>query len=156
MKSQTKVLQALIKILTNELTAINQYFLHARMCKDWGYEKIAKKFYDESLEEMRHARDLIDRILFLEGIPNVQNLHSLNVGTTIKSQLEKDLALEYLAISDLKESIQICTQAADFTSKDLLESILINEESHVDWIESQLNIINDLGEKTYLSQQFTS
>ena len=155
MKGHPEVISALKIILTNELTAVNQYFLHARMCKDWGYEKIGEKFYKESLDEMKHAKELIDRILFLEGTPNVQKLHPLKVGTTVKNQLENDLALEGQAITDLKESIKICVNASDFTSRELLESILISEENHTDWIESQLNIIGEIGEKHYLSQQLT-
>ena len=155
MKGQTEVISALKTILTNELTAVNQYFLHARMCKDWGYEKIGEKIYKESIDEMKHAKKLIDRILLLEGAPNVQKLHNLNIGSTVKSQLESDLALEYQAISDLKKSIGICVKHSDFTSRELLEKILISEEGHIDWIESQLNIIKDIGEAHYLSQQIS-
>ena len=155
MKGQTEVISALKTILTNELTAVNQYFLHARMCKDWGYEKIGEKIYKESIDEMKHAKELIDRILFLEGAPNVQKLHNLNIGNTVKSQLESDLALEYQAISDLKKSIDLCVKHSDFTTRELLEKILISEEEHVDWIESQLNIIKNIGEAHYLSQQLS-
>ena len=153
MKGHSEVISALKEILTNELTAVNQYFLHARMCKDWGYEKIGDKFYKESIDEMKHARDLIDRILFLEGIPNVQKLHPLKIGTTIPKQLENDLSFEEKAIFDLKKSIEICIKVSDFASKELLESILVNEEKHTEWIESQLNLIKDIGEANYLSQQ---
>ena len=153
MKGQIEVISALKEILTNELTAVNQYFLHARMCKDWGYEKIGDKFYKESIDEMKHAKELIDRILFLEGIPNVQKLHNLKVGTTVKKQLENDLGFEYKAVSDLKKAIEICVQFSDFTSRELLEKILISEEEHIDWIEGQLNVIKEVGEDNYLSQQ---
>ena len=153
MKGHVDVISALKGILTNELTAVNQYFLHARMCKDWGYEKIGDKFYKESLDEMKHARDLIDRILFLEGLPNVQKLHPLKVGTTVKTQLENDLLLESQAIKDLKAAIQLAFKHSDFTSKELLESILVSEEEHIDWIEAQLHIIKEIGEDKYLSQQ---
>ena len=153
MKGQTEVISVLKTILTNELTAVNQYFLHARMCKDWGYEKLGEKIYKESIDEMKHAKELIDRILFLEGTPNVQKLHNLNIGATVKGQLESDLALEYQAISDLKKSIDICVKHSDFTSRELLEKILISEEEHIDWIESQLNVIKEVGEENYLSQQ---
>ena len=153
MKGHSEVISALKEILTNELTAVNQYFLHARMCKDWGYEKIGDKFYKESIDEMKHARDLIDRILFLEGIPNVQKLHPLKIGTTIPKQLENDLNLEGKAIFDLKKSIETCIKVSDFASKELLESILVSEEKHTEWIESQLNLIKDIGEENYLSQQ---
>jgi len=153
MKGHSEVIEALKKILTNELTAVNQYFLHARMCKDWGYKKIGDKLHKESIDEMKHARDLIDRILFLEGIPNVQKLHPFKIGLTVKNQLENDLQSENKATSDLKKSIEICTKFSDFTSRELLENIMISEEEHIDWIESQLNIIKDIGENNYLSQQ---
>ena len=153
MKGHPEIIEALKGILTNELTAVNQYFLHARMCRDWGYEKIGDKVYKESIDEMKHAKELIDRILFLEGAPNVQKLHSLNNGTTVKKQLKNDLELEYKAISDLKQAIEICVKHSDFTSRELLEKILISEEEHIDWIESQLNVIEEVGEDNYLSQQ---
>ncbi len=153
MKGQPEVISSLKGILTNELTAVNQYFLHARMCKNWGYQKIGEHFYKESIDEMKHARSIIDRILFLEGVPNVQKLHPLKVGHNVKTQLENDLQLETQAISDLKKAIEICIKAEDFASKDLLENILIGEEEHTDWIESQLNLIKELGLEIYLSQQ---
>ena len=155
MKGHSEVISALKEILTNELTAVNQYFLHARMCKDWGYEKIGDKFYKESLDEMKHARDIIDRILFLEGAPNVQKLHPLKIGATVPQQLENDLQLEQKAISDLKQSIETCIKVSDFASKELLEDILVSEEKHTDWIESQLNLIKDIGVENYLSQQLS-
>lgn len=153
MKGHPEVISSLKNILTNELTAINQYFLHSRMCKDWGYEKIGEKFYKEAIDEMKHAKDLIDRILFLEGTPNVQKLHSLNIGETVKNQLKNDLDLESKAIADLKKSIETCIKVSDFASKELLESILVSEEKHTEWIESQLNLIKNIGEENYLSQQ---
>ena len=153
MKGHPEVIEALKKILTNELTSVNQYFLHARMCKDWGYGKIGDKFYKESIDEMKHAKELIDRILFLEGIPNMQRLHLLKIGETVKKQLENDLGLERKAIADLKEAIEICIKVSDFASKELLESILVNEEEHTDWIESQLHAIKEIGEENFLSQQ---
>ena len=153
MKGHPEVIEALKKILTNELTSINQYFLHARMCKDWGYGKIGDKFHKESIDEMKHAKELIDRILFLEGIPNMQRLHLLKIGETVKKQLENDLGLEKKAIADLKDSIEICIKASDFASKELLESILVSEEEHTDWIESQLHAIEEIGEENFLSQQ---
>ena len=153
MKGHEEVISALKEILTNELTAVNQYFLHSRMCKDWGYEKLAEKFYKESIDEMKHARDLIDRILFLEGAPNVQKLHPLKIGTTVKKQLENDLSLEDKAISDLKKTIEICIKHSDFASRELIENILVSEEEHTDWIESQLHLIQEVGIENYLSQQ---
>lgn len=155
MKGHEEVINALKEILTNELTAVNQYFLHSRMCKDWGYEKLADTFYKESIDEMKHARTIIDRILFLEGAPNLQKLHPLKIGTTVKKQLENDLSLEDKAISDLKKSIEICIKKSDFASKEILESILTSEEEHTDWIESQLHLIKEVGEENYLSQQMS-
>ena len=153
MKGHEEVVTALKEILTNELTAVNQYFLHSRMCKDWGYAKLAEKFYKESIDEMKHAREIIDRILFLEGAPNVQKLHPLKIGNTVKKQLENDLSLEDKAIVDLKKSIEACMKHSDFASRELLENILVSEEEHTDWIESQLHLIQEVGEENYLSQQ---
>jgi len=153
MKGHTDVINSLKKILTNELTAVNQYFLHSRMCQDWGYLKLAETMYKESISEMQHAKDIIDRILFLEGKPDLQKLHPLKIGITVKQQMENDLSLEEIAIKDLKEAIIITQKHSDFSSKDLLEKILINEEEHTDWLESQLHIINEIGDNNYLSQQ---
>lgn len=156
MKGHTEVINGLKKILTNELTAVNQYFLHSRMCRDWGYLKLAETMYKEALSEMRHAKDIIDRILFLEGKPDLQKLHPLKVGVSVKQQIENDLSLEKAAVKDLKESIVISQNHSDFSSKDLLEKILINEEEHADWLESQLHIMKEVGEENYLSQQIHS
>ena len=156
MRGNPDVIEALKGILTNELTAVNQYFLHARMCRDWGYNKIGDKVYAESIDEMKHAKELIDRILFLKGIPNVQKLHALKIGKNIHSQLENDLALENKAIPDLTEAIEICNIAKDHGTREMLEHILVSEEEHVDWIESQLNIIEEIGIENYLSQQMDS
>jgi len=156
MKGHIEVINGLKKILTNELTAVNQYFLHSRMCQDWGYLKLSETMYKEALSEMRHAKDIIDRILFLEGKPDLQKLHPLKVGVTVKQQMENDLDLEKEAIKDLKESIVISQNHSDFSSKDLLEKILINEEEHTDWLEAQLHIIKEVGEENYLSQQIHS
>ena len=153
MKGDVNVIKALNEVLTGELTAINQYFLHARMCKNWGYLRIAEFTYKESIEEMKHAQNLLDRVLFLEGIPNLQRLDKINIGETIKEQLESDLALEVLAIDRLKKSIDICFTAKDHISRELLEHILEEEEKHVDWLEAQLGIIKDINLENYLSQQ---
>lgn len=155
MKGHTEVTEALKKILINELTAINQYFLHSRMCHDWGYKKPAEKSYQEALDEMKHAKSLIDRILFLKAVPDLQKLHPLNIGQTVKQQMENDLKLEEQAVADLKQAIEICHKNADFTTKGLLEGILNSEEEHTEWLESQLHLINELGEKHYLSQQIS-
>ena len=154
MKGHSEVIQQLNIILTGELTAINQYFLHARMCKAWGYEKIAEKVYKESIDEMKHAQALTDRILFLEGLPNLQKLESINIGETIPEQLTSDLAMEMQGVPKLKTAIQVCLKHEDHTSRELLEDILESEEEHIDWLEAQLQIIKDIGKQNYLSQQF--
>ena len=153
MKGDPKVIEALNEILTGELTAINQYFLHARMCKNWGYERIAAKVWAESIDEMKHAQSLTDRILFLEGIPNLQKLGKLNIGETVEEQFEADLALEYTALTNLKAAIKVCFEAADHTTRELFEHILEDEESHIDWLEAQLGLIKDLGRTAYLAEQ---
>jgi bacterioferritin len=153
MKGDPKVIDALNEILTGELTAINQYFLHARMCKNWGYERIAHTVYKESIDEMKHAQDLTDRILFLEGLPNLQKLGKLNIGETVPEQLDSDLKLEYQALDRLKAAIKICFDAADHASRELFEHILEDEEKHIDWLETQLGLIKELGAQHYLAQQ---
>lgn len=153
MKGNKEVISKLNEILTGELTAINQYFLHARICKDWGYTRIAKKVYEESIDEMKHAQWLIDRILFLEGLPNLQRLGDISVGETVKEQLEADLKVEDVAIPKLKEAIELCVAHHDHGTRELLEKILVSEEEHVDWLESQLHIINEIGIENYLAQQ---
>lgn len=152
MKGHKKVIDVLNQVLTGELTAINQYFLHSRICASWGYAVLAKKSYDESIEEMKHAQSIIDRILFLEGIPNLQKLNSLRIGETVPEQLEADLKLEYDAIALLKTGIKICLETEDHSSRELLEHILANEEEHVDWIEAQLGMIKQIGIENYLAQ----
>jgi bacterioferritin len=153
MKGDPNVIDMLNQVLTGELTAINQYFLHARMCKSWGYGKIASRVMKESIEEMKHAQDLTDRILFLEGVPNLQKLLKLNIGETVPEQLKSDLGLEEAAVKLLKNAIKVATDAADYTSRELFETILADEENHVDWIESQLQIIKDVGVQNYLAEQ---
>ena len=153
MKGHKEVIDLLNKVLEGELTAINQYFLHARMCKDWGYEKLADKVYHESIDEMKHAQQLIDRILFLEGLPNVQKLGELNIGQNVLEQLNSDLALENRAIPLLKNGIKLCGDHSDHGTRELLEHILVSEEEHVDWLESQLNLVKEVGEQNYLTQQ---
>jgi len=153
MKGNKEVIELLNTVLEGELTAINQYFLHARMCKDWGYEKLADKVYHESIDEMKHAQQLIDRVLFLEGLPNVQKLGSLSIGQNVVEQLTSDLALENRAIPLLKKGIVLCNEKNDHGSRELLENILVSEEEHVDWLESQLHLVKEVGEKNYLAQQ---
>lgn len=152
MKGDPKVIDALNEILTGELTAINQYFLHARMCKNWGFERIASKVHKESIDEMIHAQNLTDRILFLDGIPNLQKLGKLNIGENVPEQFEADLKLEYEALRNLKTAIKVCFEAADHTSRELLEHILKDEENHIDWLETQLSLIKEIGKDHYLAQ----
>ncbi len=153
MKGNKAVLEMLNEVLEGELTAINQYFLHARICKDWGYNKLADYLYKESIDEMKHAQELIDRILFLEGLPNLQKLGALNIGETVPEMLEGDLKIEQIAIPRLKKGIELCNDKADHGTRELLEHILVSEEEHVDWIESQQKMISDMGLQNYLSQQ---
>jgi bacterioferritin len=156
MKSDNKVIAALNEILTGELTAINQYFLHARMCTHWGYERIGKVIYSESIDEMKHAQKLVDRILFLEGLPNLQKLDPLHIGQNVPEALIADLGLEGEAIPRLKKAIQLCWDASDHGTRELLEEILVDEERHVDWLEAQIGLIKELGDKHYLAQQIFS
>ncbi len=145
MKGDDKVIAYLNAVLKNELTAINQYFLHSRILKDWGVSELADKEYKESIEEMVHADWLIERILFLEGLPGLQALHKLRIGENVKEILECDLALEEQAIPDLREAIAYCEEQRDYISRDLFRRILDNEEEHVDWLETQLGLIERLG-----------
>jgi bacterioferritin len=153
MKGDKGVIEHLNKILYNELTAINQYFLHARMFKDWGYKKLADHEYHESIDEMKHADQLIERILFLEGLPNLQALGKLMIGENVQECLEGDLGLEMRAIPDLREAIIHAESVKDFVSRDLLKRILDSEEEHVDWLETQLGLIKDLGLPLFLQSQ---
>ncbi|MFW7379059.1 MAG: bacterioferritin [Oligoflexus sp.] len=153
MKGDAKVIQYLNEILTGELSAINQYFLHARMLKNWGYERLAAKVYHESIDEMKHASDLTDRILFLEGLPNYQKLFKLHIGETVEEIFKNDLQLELEAMTRLKEAIKSCFTAEDHGSRELFEHILVDEEKHIDWLEEQLSLIKDLGLQNYLAQQ---
>jgi bacterioferritin len=153
MKGHDKIIQALNDVLTAELTAINQYFIHAKMCANWGYNKIAGKVRAESIDEMKHADSLIERILFLDGIPNVQRYNKITVGETLKEQFELDLKLEYDAVARLNQSIALARDLGDNATRELLERILISEEQHIDWLETQLNLIQALGEPMYSAQQ---
>src|SRR3984885_7933168 len=153
MKSSEEVLNLLNQLLTNELTAINQYFLHAKMCENWGYKRLAKQLRDESIDEMKHADVIISRILFLEGVPNLQRYHKLRVGETVKEQLESDLQLEYAAIQFLNQGIESTRKLGDNASEDLFTRILVSEEQHTDWLETQLELIRQVGEQNYLAQQ---
>lgn len=153
MKGNDQILQLLNDLLTNELTAINQYFVHAKMCENWGYERLAHKIRDESIDEMKHADQIISRILFLEGVPNLQKLNKLRVGETVKEQLESDLQLEYAAIAYLNQGIATARTIGDNATEDLFTRILVSEEEHTDWLETQLELIRQVGEQNYLTQQ---
>ncbi len=153
MKGNDQILGLLNDLLTNELTAINQYFVHAKMCENWGYERLAHKIREESIDEMKHADWIISRILFLEGVPNLQKLNKLRVGETVREQLESDLQLEYAAIGFLNQGVATCREAGDNASRELFERILVSEEAHTDWIETQLELMRQIGEQNYLAQQ---
>jgi bacterioferritin len=153
MKGDPKIIELLNAVLTNELTAVNQYFLHARLCENWGYERLWKKVRAESIDEMKHADALIERVLFLEGMPNVQRLGKVNVGETVPEQLRADLELERTALGVLNAGIETCRKAGDNGSAELLEDILEDEEEHTNWLEAQLALIEQVGLQNYLAQQ---
>lgn len=152
-KTHAEVIDILNEVLTAELTAVNQYFLAAKMCKNWGYQRMHEKLRAESIDEMKHADMLIERILYLGGVPNVQRLNKINVGETVPEQLRSDHALEKDAIARMNRGIEIARGHADNGTRHLLEGILISEEEHYDWIEEQLTLIEQVGEAHYLAQQ---
>ena len=153
MKGSAKVIDLLNDVLTNELTAINQYFLHARMCENWGYERLWNKIKHESIDEMKHADEVIERILYLEGLPNLQRLGTLNIGQNVEEQLRSDLALEANAIPVLNRGIELCRAEGDNGTAELLEDILVDEEEHANWLEAQLTLVQQVGLQNYLSEQ---
>jgi bacterioferritin len=156
MKGDNNIIRLLNAQLTNELSAINQYFLHARMYQHWGLEKIGKKEYEESIGEMKHADKLINRILMLEGLPNLQALHKLMIGENTPEMLQCDLKLEQMSQKTVKEGIAACETAGDYVSRELFRGILDDTEEHIDWIETQLDLIDKIGLQNYLQSQMDS
>ena len=153
MKGDATVIEHLNRVLKNELTAINQYFLHSRMYKDWGMSKLADHEHAESIDEMKHADSIIERVLFLEGLPNLQKLGKLRIGEDVEEMLQCDLDLELDAIPDLQAAISYCESHKDFVSRDLFDSILKSEEEHVDWLETQSGLIEKMGVENYVQLQ---
>ena len=153
MKGDQKVIEFLNRALGNELVAINQYFLHAKMYKDWGFQALYEHEYHESIDEMKHADMLVERILFLEGLPNLQDLGKLMIGENTKEMLNCDLKLEQMAVPDLRDGIEYCESVRDYISRDLLRRILDSEEEHIDWLETQLELMDKVGQENYLQKQ---
>ena len=153
MKGDKQVIEHLNRILKNELTAINQYFLHSKIYKDWGITKLAEKEYEESIDEMKHADELIERILFLEGLHNIQYLGKLRLGENVNEMLQCDLDLEIDAISDLQNAVAYADEIRDYVSRELFNSILASEEGHVDWLETQLTSIEKMGIENFIQHQ---
>jgi len=153
MKGDQQIIDLLNDVLTAELTAVNQYWLHGRMCENWGYERLWKKYRHESIEEMQHADELIARILYFDGIPNVQRYGKVNIGETVPEMYECDLQVEFAAVKRLNEGIALCRDKGDNASRALLEKILLAEEEHIDWLEAQKDQIAQMGLENYLTQQ---
>jgi bacterioferritin len=153
MRGDAQILEVLNEILTAELTGINQYFVHSKMCENWGYKRLAKKKWDESIDEMKHADEVIERILFLEGTPNMQRLNHVRIGEDAVEQHRLDLAMEHEAVERYNRAIALCIQKNDAGTRELLEGILKSEEDGVDWLEAQLHIVDEIGKERYLAEQ---
>lgn len=153
MKGNEEVINALNAGLTIELTAINQYFICSKMCKDWGLDRLAKHFYDESIEEMKHAEEVIDRILYLEGVPEIARYHTILVGDNPEQQIKDSHTLETKGVETYNEAIALCSEVKDAGSRDLMERMVVESEESIDWAESQFDLINLMGIKNYLAQQ---
>jgi bacterioferritin len=155
MQGNPEIIEALNDILTAELTAVNQYFVHAKMCGNWGYKKLESHIREESIDEMKHADELIERILYFDGVPNLQRLLPLRVGETVPEQFESDLAVEKAAVVRFNNAIALCVEKGDNGTRELLADMLVSEESHLDWLETQLTTIGQIGLENYLAQQLS-
>jgi bacterioferritin len=153
MRGDDEVIELLNEVLTAELTAVNQYFVHAKMCENWGFKRLATKVRDESIDEMKHAEELIERILYFEGVPNLQRLLPLQVGETVLEQLQNDLAVEVAALERFNRGIELAVAKSDNGTRELLAGMLVSEEGHVDWLETQLEAIRQIGIEQYLAEQ---
>src|SRR5262245_10418835 len=153
MQGDPRIIDLLNQVLRKELTGINQYFVHSRMCRNWGYAVLAKVHHDESIDEMKHADRLVERILFLEGVPNLSDYDPIRVGRTPREQLDNDLASEMAALALLRPGVRLCLEAADHGTRELLEHLVEDEERHVDWLEAQRHKIAEIGYENYLAQQ---
>lgn len=153
MQGNPRIIETLNDVLTAELTAINQYFIHAKMCANWGYDRLAEHIREESIDEMKHADALIERILFLEGVPNMQRLYPVRVGETVKEQFELDLQVEVEAVKRFNDGIALAVEVGDNATRHLLEEMLVSEENHADWLETQLESMRQVGDQNYLAQQ---
>ncbi|MBI2218718.1 MAG: bacterioferritin [Candidatus Rokubacteria bacterium] len=153
MQGDPRIIDLLNQVLRKELTGINQYFIHSRMCKNWGYAVLTKAHWDEAMDEMKHADSIVQRILFLEGVPNLSDYDPIRVGPTPREQVDNDLALEMAALAVLRPGVALCLEARDHATRELLEHIVEDEEHHVDWLEAQKHKIDEVGYQAYLAQQ---